>query len=125
MHRLTAQVLGIIVGLLAIAGLFVEGEHFLDLMNVDLALDIARIVLAAVLLIVGFGPFSAVAARTVLAVVGLMYVLMGLLAFADNTLFGALPTGFTGFDIGFHLVVGVIAVVIALIPARKAPAVAG
>jgi hypothetical protein len=117
--RNIARVLGIVVGLLAIVGLFIEGDHLLNLMNVDLALDIVRIVIAAALLWVGFGRASLSAVRTVLIIVGAMYVLMGLLAFADRTLFGLLPTGFTGFDIGFHLIVGLGALLVAFVPALQ------
>jgi hypothetical protein len=121
MLRIVARVLGIVVALLAVAGFFVEGEHLLNLMNVDLTLDVLRVVIAAALLYVGFGRASAGALRTVVIVVGVLYVLMGLLAFADPTLFGLLPTGLTGFDIGFHLVVGLGALVLAFLPAgRKA-----
>jgi hypothetical protein len=119
MLRIIARVLGIVVGLLAIAGLFVEGDHLLGIMNVDLTLDILRIVIAAALLYVGFARVPLSAVRVVLIVVGALYVLMGLLAFADRTLFGMLPTGFTGFDIGFHLVVGIGALVVAFVPALQ------
>jgi hypothetical protein len=118
MLRTVARILGVVVALLALAGFFVEGEHLFGLMNVDIALDIVRVVIAAALLYVGFARVSASAVRTVVAIVGAMYVVMGLLAFADNTLFGLLPTGFTGFDIGFHLVVGVAALALAFVPAN-------
>lgn len=117
MIRTIARVLGVAVGLLAIVGLFVEGEHLLGIMNVDLTLDILRVLIAAALLVVGFANVPASAPRIVVAIVGAMYVLMGLLAFADRTLFGLLPTGFTGFDIGFHLIVGLGSLVVALVPA--------
>lgn len=63
-------------------------------------------------------------AKTLILVVGAMYVLMGLVAMADPEFFGILPTGFTGFDIGFHLVVGIAAVVIAFIPQRTGEKIA-
>lgn len=120
MHRLVATVLGVVVGLLAVIGFFVEGDHLLGIMNVDLTLDILRLIIAAALLIVGLvRSVPASAARAVVIVVGAMYVLMGLLAFADPTLFGLLPTGFTGFDIGFHLVVGAAAIVLGALPDRR------
>jgi hypothetical protein len=106
-------------GLLAIIGFFVEGEHLLGIMNVDLTLDILRLLIAVALLVVGLAPqVPAQATKAVIIVVGAMYVLMGLLAFADPTLFGLLPTGFTGFDIAFHLIVGIAALVIAFVPQR-------
>ncbi|SMQ74822.1 hypothetical protein [Agreia sp. VKM Ac-1783] len=116
MARWTARILGIIVALLAVVGFFVEGEHLAGIANVDLTLDIARVIIAVALLWVGFGRTSASALRAVLAIVGIMYVAMALLAFADSTLFGLLPTGFTGFDIGFHLVTGIISVIAAFVP---------
>ena len=103
----------------AVAGSFVEGEHLFNLMNVDLALDLLRVVIAAALLYVGFGRASAGALRAVIIVVGALYVLMGLLAFADPTLFGLLPTGLTGFDIGFHLLVGLGALVLVFLPSGR------
>jgi hypothetical protein len=120
MLRLVARVLGIVVALLAIVGFFIEGQHLLGLMNVDIALDVLRVVIAAALLYAGFGDVTDETIRTILIVVGAMYVLMGVLAFFDATLFGLLPTGFTGFDIGFHLIVGIGAVVLAVMPQRTA-----
>ena len=113
-----ARILGIVVALLAIIGLFIEGEHLGGFANVDLTLDIARIVIAAALLWVGFGRVSRGALATVLGIVGVGYILMAVLAFFDETLFGVLPTGFTGFDIGFHLVSGILALVGAFLPLR-------
>lgn len=125
MYRLIARILGIVVGLLAIIGFFIEGEHLLGIMNVDLTLDILRLIIAVALLVVGFANVPTSAVRAVIIIVGAMYVLMGLLAFADPTLFGLLPTGFTGFDIGFHLVVGLAALVLAFLPDRSANTTAG
>lgn len=118
MHKHVAKVLGIIVGLLAIVGFFIEGSHLFGLMNVDLAIDISRTVLAIALLYVGFSGASDSAARLVVALVGGVYIVMALVTFISETHFGLLPTGFTGFDIAFHLVVGIAAVALAIIPSR-------
>jgi hypothetical protein len=119
MLKTIARVLGVVVALLAVVGYFIEGEHLLGIMNVDLTLDIVRTLLAVALLVVGFADVPDRAVRAVLAVTGVLYVLMGLLAFADPELFGMLPTGFTGFDIAFHLIVGIGALVVAFLPARS------
>lgn len=123
MLKMTAGVLGILVAVLAVAGFFVEGNHLLGIMNVDLTLDIVRVFIAVALLVVGFADVPERAVRIVLGVGGAMYVLMGLLAFVDPTLFGILPTGFTGFDIAFHLIVGLGSLVLAFLPAKAARAV--
>src|SRR5690625_7424639 len=87
-------------------------------MNVDIALDITRTVVALVLLYVGFGRVSDSAARLEVAIVGGMYIVMGLVTFIDPTHFGILATGFTGFDVVFHLIVRAAAVVIGVLPNR-------
>lgn len=105
MERRTAQILGVLVAGLAVAGLFVEDRHFLDLMNVDVTLDMLRIPIAGALLYAGFkGSLGLV--RRVLLVVGLLYVGMGLFGLVDRELAGLLPTGLTEFDIAFHLLSG-------------------
>lgn len=119
MHKQVAKILGIIVALLAIIGFFIEGEHLFGVMNVDLAMDIARTVLAIALLYVGFGPATNAAARLVVALVGGVYIVMAVVTFIDPMHFGLLNTEFTGFDVGFHLVVGALAVILALVPARE------
>lgn len=121
MHRLTARVLGVVVALLAVIGFFVEGDLLLGFMNVDMTLDILRVVIAVALLIVGFvGSVPDSAVRAVLIIVGLMYIVMGIIAIFDPELFGMLPTGFTPFDVGFHIVVGLASLVIGAMPDRAA-----
>ncbi len=117
--RWTARILGVVVAVLAIAGLFVEGEHLGGIANVDLALDLSRVVIAVALLWVGFARVRRAALSTVLGLVGVVYLLMAIIAMVDAELFGVLPTGFTGFDIGFHLVAGALALVAALVPSRS------
>src|SRR3954465_16009407 len=119
MLRNTARVLGVLVAVLAIAGFFVEGEHLAGFMNVDIVLDVLRVIIAVALLWVGFGRASASAVRTVLMIVGVMYVLMGVIALFDPTILGLLPTGFTTFDVVFHLVVGVGSIAIGLMPSHE------
>lgn len=106
MLRRTAQILGIAVGLLAIMGLFVEGQHLFGFINVDPALDIIRIPVAAALLYAGFGTDNARTLHAVLAAVGILYVGMGVIGLFDRTLAGLAPNGLTAFDIVFHLVSG-------------------
>ena len=118
MLKIIARVLGVLVAVLAIAGYFVEGEHLLGFLNVDLTLDVLRTIIAIALLVVGFANVPDRAVHVVVAIVGAMYVVMGIIAIFDRTIFGMLPTGFTGFDIGFHLVVGIGSLVAALLPER-------
>ena len=113
MYRIAALVLAALAGLLALIGYVVEGEHLFGLMNVDLTLDVLRTVLAIALLVVALAPVHSTVVRAVLFAFGALYVIMGLYALADANLFGALPTGLTGFDIAFHIVVGLATLAVA------------
>jgi hypothetical protein len=116
MHRTIAIVFGLVVGVLGVAGLFVEGSRLLDLMNVDLPLDVLRLVLAAALLGAAFAMRRAV--RPLLIATGVLYLGMAAIALLDPTILGMLPTGFSGFDIAFHVVTGVVALVAGLLRGR-------
>ena len=63
MYRITAIVLAAVAGLLAVVGYFVEGEHLLGIMNVDLTLDVLRTVLAIGLLVVALAPVHSTVVR--------------------------------------------------------------
>jgi hypothetical protein len=108
MKQNIAKIYGVVIGLLALIGLFAQG-HLMGLMNVDGTLDFLRVLLAAALLYVGFSRGREREAGGVLTAVGVLYVGMALLGLVSQTLFGLLPSGLTGFDIAFHLVTGAIA----------------
>lgn len=119
MHRLEAQILGALIGVLAVVGFFLEGSLLFELINVELALDITRAVLAVALLAVGLGRFSDTVVRSVMGFVGGVFAAIGVVALFDPALFGILSIGMTGFDIGLHLVVGVAALALAVVPERS------
>jgi hypothetical protein len=103
-----AKFYAVLVGLLALLGLF-TGGHLFSLVNVDGAVDAVRIILFAMLLYAGFFSKSEAVASIVLLFVGAVYLFMGLIALASPTLFGSAPAGLTTFDIGFHLITGAFA----------------
>jgi hypothetical protein len=123
MQRQTTKVYGVLIGLLAIGGFFIKDGHLLGLMNADTALDWLRVVLALLLLYIGFKPGSASAIRGILVFTGVLYVGMALLGLIDSKLWGLLPNGLTGFDIVFHLITGVAALAIGLKKATDREAV--
>lgn len=98
----------VILTVLALIGLTMNG-HWLGLMNVDAAMDVLRVALAAVGLYIGFVSRSLSQARSYLMTVAGLYIGMAVLGLLSPTLFGLLPAGLTGFDIVFHLVTGVLA----------------
>jgi uncharacterized membrane protein YuzA (DUF378 family) len=116
--RWFARVLGIVLALLAVIGFFVEGEHLLGFMNVDIALDVVRLVLAALLIWAGFFSEARKPVNIVLWIVGASYLLLAIMGMIDPNVFGLLPTGLTGFDLVFHIIVGIAAIVVTFITDR-------
>ncbi len=108
MNKAVAKLYGLMIGLLAIVGLFVSG-HLFKIANVDMVLDLARIIIAASLLYVGFSKADEKSAGSVVTAVGVLYVGMAVIALFSPTIFGLLPSGLTGFDVAFHAVTGLVA----------------
>lgn len=109
MQKRLVQILAVLVTALAVGGFMVEDDHLLGLTNADMAMDITRLSLAAILLFVGFGKSSASTVRGALVLFGMLYVGLAVLGLLDSELWGLLPTGLTGFDIVFHLAAGIVA----------------
>ena len=103
-----ARIYGVLIGALGIMGLFVGG-HLFQFMNADSFLDLLRIVLAGILLYVGFSAVPDHVVNTALVGVGILYIGMGLAGLLASTIGGLLPSGLTGFDIAFHLTTGLLA----------------
>lgn len=103
-----AKAAGILVLILALLGFFAGSGMLWGFMNVDPAINFIRILLAIVLLYAGFMAREEVARAIVLSF-GVLYVGMGILGFMSPQLFGLLPSGLTGFDVIFHLLVGIVA----------------
>lgn len=110
MSRRFAQIVGAVLAVLGVVGLIVGEGQLWGLFNIDLGMDLLRLAFAGALLYAGFGTDNAGITRTVLTV-GVLYIGMGLLAIASPQMFGLLPSGLTGFDIAYHLVVGALGIV--------------
>jgi hypothetical protein len=125
MGRAIAFMMGVVLGTHGFFGLFIEGEHMLGLFNVDILMDIVYLLSALVLLVVGATRVPASLLRSGLLIVAVVFVVIAVLAFGDNTLGGLLPTGLTHVDVGFLLVTGAVAAVTALLPGITRPLVTG
>lgn len=97
MAKAIAIMVGIILGLHGLAGLFIEGQHLL-IFNVDIVLDVTYLVSAAILLFVGLFPVNAMAVRGGSFIVAAVLVILGLVGLGDDRLGGAAPTGLTVMD---------------------------
>jgi len=121
MGRAVGLVIGVLLGLHGLVGLFVEGDHLVELFNVDLLLDIVYLACAAALIGAALGARSPRVMRASLLAVGGVLLLLGVLGVLDNRLWGAAPTGFTGFDFLLFFAIGGACVVLALLPRTAAP----
>ena len=108
-----AQIYGVIAAFLALFGLFTVEGHLFRLLNVDTALNVLRVVLAAALLYAGFVTKNDKTIRDILMFTGVVYVTLAVLGLFNSVLWDLLPTGLTGFDVIVHLLAGALAIAVA------------
>ncbi|QIN79117.1 DUF4383 domain-containing protein [Rubrobacter marinus] len=120
--RTYAQVVGVVLILLGVVGLLLGDELFLGILNIDLVEDIVHLLSGGLLAYLGFGRTDDGTVRSVVGVVGVVYLLVGILGFIVPTLFGLIPNGYTIFDNIVHLALGVLALVVAGVPGRSSTA---
>ena len=113
MQHTVAKVYGIVITVLALLGLSMGDTHLFGVMNADLALDWARVLMAGLLLYAGFGTDDDRFVRGALWTVGIVSVGAGLLGLVDSNLLGLAPTRFTIFDVALHMVSGLFAIAMA------------
>lgn len=105
--RLYAKVVGVVLLLVAVVG-FIVGDPedgLFGLLNVDIVEDIIHLVTGGLLAYVGFaGADSAV--KTVVAGLGVVYLLVGVLGFFIPELFGLIPHEYSVADNILHLALG-------------------
>lgn len=113
--KTTAIILGIFVAGLGMMGLLGGEGRMGDSMNINLMLDVVRIVLGSALIISGFGTRDS--ARTALMFFGIAYLGMFVAGLASPQLFGMTPDGLGWIDQTLHLVGGVLALAVSLVAA--------
>jgi diacylglycerol kinase len=106
-----AQIVGIIVLVLGILGLFITAPTMLGVVNTDIMEDIVHLITGGLLVYVGFVRKDL--ASTVVLVLGIIYLIVGILGFLSATLFGLMPSGYTLWDNIIHLVLGIVGVAVA------------
>ncbi len=108
--------------LLGVVGLLLGDELFLGILNIDLVEDLVHLLSGSLLAYIGFGRTDGGTVRSVVGVVGIVYLLVGILGFITPMLFGLIPNGYTIFDNLVHLALGVLGLVVAGVPGRGATA---
>lgn len=114
MKKTIAGIMGIIVGSLAASYFVTKGKRLFGL-DTEKNVTTARVPIAGTLLHAGFMGDEKQASRALHAV-GLSYLGMGGGALVDRKLGGTAKNGFSDADIAFHLAVGTLAVLVAMLP---------
>lgn len=112
MVRQYAQIIGVIVLILGVVGLFID-KPLLGLVNVDLVEDIVHLATGAILAYAGFVLKDSAATKNVVMVLGVVYLLVGVLGFITPMLFGLLQNNYSLADNVVHLVLGALGIWVA------------
>lgn len=112
MARTFAAVVGVVLVLLGVGGLLLGDRQLLGLLNIDILEDLVHILSGGLLAYVGLGQRDEGLARSVVGVVGIVYLLVGVLGFVTPNLFGLLPSGYTIVDNIIHLALGLLGILI-------------
>jgi hypothetical protein len=111
--RTYAGVVGIVLLLLGVVGLIMQDAILFGFLNSDIIEDIIHLVTGALMAYVGFAQRDNALARMVVGILGAIYLLVGILGFLSNTLFGIVPNGYTTADNIVHLLLGILGLVVA------------
>ncbi len=110
--RVFAQVVGVVLLLLGVVGLLFGDGLVGGLVNIDIVEDIVHLLTGGILAYVGFGQRDEDVARSVVGVLGVVYLLVGLLGFVVPSLFGLIPSGYTIGDNLIHLALGALGIAV-------------
>src|SRR5215211_9162136 len=111
--RTYAQIIGVVLLLVGVIGLVLGDQVWLGLLNVDIFEDIVHLITGGLLAYLGFGRTDLALTRTVVGVLGIIYLVVGVLGFVVPMIFGLIPHGYTLFDNLLHLALGIVSIAIA------------
>ncbi len=109
-----AQILGVVLILVGLVGLVLGDRVWLGILNVDIVEDIVHLATGGLLAYVGFSRMDFSTARSVVLVLGIIYLVVGILGFVVPMMFGLIPHGYTIFDDLLHLALGGLSLAVAL-----------
>ena len=122
MARGYAQVVGVLLLLLGVLGLIMGEQRLAGMLNIDAMEDIVHLITGAVLVYAGFAHRDYGFVRQVVGVLGVLFLLIGLMGFVAPDLFGLLPHGYSMVDNLTHLLLGAVGVIAAWFAGQPATA---
>lgn len=120
MAKLYAQAVGISVVLIGVLGLLLGEKSLLDVLNIDIFEDFVHLITGGALAYVGFGKVSERTATGIVGAIGVAYLVIGVVGFVEEDLFGLVPSGYTVVDNVIHLALGALGVMAVLASRRPA-----
>jgi hypothetical protein len=107
------KVIAVLVFLTGVLGLVLGEQSLGGLVNIDIFEDIAHLI-TGILLWYAVARRGTRGAKNMLWILGIVYALLGIIAFVTPTVYGLTPDGLSWGDNLIHLVVGAILIYFAL-----------
>jgi len=107
------KIVGVSVVLIGIVGLLLGQKSLFGALNIDIAEDVIHLVTGGLLAYVGFAKPDSGLARAVVGGIGVVYLLVGAIGFAEPNPLGLFPSEYSVLDNLIHLTLGVLAVAVA------------
>ena len=119
MVREYGKVVGVTVVVIGVVGLLLGQKSWFGALNIDIAEDLIHLVTGGLLAYVGFAKRDSGVARTVVGAIGVVYLLVGAISFAEPNPLGLFPSHYSVLDNLIHLTLGILAIAVAwLLPRR-------
>ncbi len=119
MVREYGKVVGVTVILIGIVGLLLGEKSLFGALNIDIAEDVIHLVTGGLLAYVGFAARDSGLARAVVGGIGVVYLLVGAISFAEPNPLGLFPSEYSVLDNLIHLTLGVLAIAVAWLLPRS------
>lgn len=122
--RQYAGITGIIVLAIGVIGVIARlisgGDYLFNLVNVSWAANEINLVAGGLMAYVAYKQSNATFARTVVGVLGFVYLLVFVVSLFSSTVFSLIGSGFTWADNIVHLVLGLAGIYVAYMPGTSA-----
>ena len=122
MVRQYGKVVGVTVVLIGIVGLLLGQRSLFGALNIDIAEDIIHLLTGGLLAFVGFAGRDNGLGRAVVGGIGVVYLLVGAISFAEPNPLGLFPSEYSVLDNLIHVTLGILAIaVVWVLPRGERP----
>ena len=118
MVRDYGKVVGATVVLIGVVGLLLGQRSLFGALNIDIAEDIIHLLTGGLLAFVGFAGRDNGLGRAVVGGIGVVYLLVGAISFAEPNPLGLFPSEYSVLDNLIHVTLGILAIAVAWVLPR-------